>query len=178
MPYRRHEDGNYHIGKGQYPELIGSRAQVMHHTAYKTTGNLTKKDLVKNKHGRIVSRKVRKMAKKNNRLEKAGYKTKKGQFGFIKVKTARRRKGRKNATRKMKGGSTLQGGFYNADGGDNLGLAGGDGLEGGEVPEGGDAKGGAEMEGGAEMDGGAEMGGDAEMGGAPEGGAETGGDMP
>ena len=157
MPYRRHEDGNYHIGQGTYPELIGSRAQVMHHNAYKTTGNLTKKDLVKNKNGRIVSRKVRKMAKKNNRLEKAGYKTKKGQFGFIKVKTARRRKGRKNATRKMKGGSSLQAGFYKGGEQDNLGLAGGDGLEGGEVP--------------------AEEG-DAEMG-APEGGAPEGGaDMP
>jgi DVNP family len=36
---------------------VGSRAQVMHGTAVKTAGGLTKKDLKYNKNGRIVSRK-------------------------------------------------------------------------------------------------------------------------
>ena len=35
---------------------VGSRAQVMHGTAECTTGRLTKKDLMYNKQGRIVSR--------------------------------------------------------------------------------------------------------------------------
>lgn len=36
---------------------IGSRAQVMHGTAQRTAGGLTKADLKMNKWGRIVSRK-------------------------------------------------------------------------------------------------------------------------
>ena len=38
-------------------QKIGSRAQVMHGTAEKTSGGLTKSDLKYNKYGRIVSRK-------------------------------------------------------------------------------------------------------------------------
>ena len=60
---------------------IGSRAQVMHGNAIKTTGGLMKKDLKYNKQGKIVSKKASALAKKNNRLVKAGYVTKKGQFG-------------------------------------------------------------------------------------------------
>jgi len=81
---KKSSDGKYHLKKGVFDQLIGSRAQVMHKTAYKTVGNLTKKDLVKNKRGRIVSRKAQKKAKKNNQLVKAGYKTVKGKFGFVK----------------------------------------------------------------------------------------------
>jgi len=65
---------------------VGSRAQVMHGTADHTSGGLTKKDLKYNKHGRIVSRKKSQKAKKEKRLEKAGYKTRKGKFGAVKVK--------------------------------------------------------------------------------------------
>ena len=65
---------------------IGSRAQVMHGTANHTTGGLTKGDLKYNKHGRIVSRKKSQKAKKEKRLEKAGYKTRRGKFGAVKVK--------------------------------------------------------------------------------------------
>lgn len=63
---------------------IGSRAQVMHGTAHHTSGGLTKGDLKYNKHGRIVSRKKSQKAKKEKRLEKAGYKTRKGKFGAVK----------------------------------------------------------------------------------------------
>ena len=65
-------------------KAIGSRAQVMHGTAHHTSGGLTKKDLKMNKWGRIVSRKKSAKAKKDKRLEKAGYKTRKGKFGVIK----------------------------------------------------------------------------------------------
>ncbi len=65
---------------------IGSRAQVMHGSAHHTSGGLTKSDLKYNKHGRIVSRKKSAKAKKEKRLEKAGYKTRKGKFGAVKTK--------------------------------------------------------------------------------------------
>lgn len=69
---------------GSHVKAIGSRAQVMHGTAHHTSGGLTKKDLKMNKWGRIVSRKKSANAKKDKRLEKAGYKTRKGKFGAIK----------------------------------------------------------------------------------------------
>jgi len=80
---------------------VGSRAQVYHETADKTTGGLEKKDLMKNKYGRIVSVKKHKSAKKNKRLEKAGYFTKKGKFGSFK-KEEKKNKTRKNKSRKNK----------------------------------------------------------------------------
>ena len=80
---------------------VGSRAQVWHGTAKHTSGGLNKSQLMMNKSGRIVSRKKHASAKRENRLVKAGYKTKKGHFGFVKVGTrGRGRKGRKG----MKGG--------------------------------------------------------------------------
>ena len=62
-------------------QRIGSRAQVMHGNAKMTGGGLKKKDLKYNKQGKIVSKKMSAMAKKEKRLQKAGYTTKKGQFG-------------------------------------------------------------------------------------------------
>jgi hypothetical protein len=77
----------------------GTRAQVWHGTARHTSGGLTKSDLMKNKAGRIVSRKKHHSAKKDNRLVKAGYKTKKGSFGFVKVGSRKRgRKGHKGGS--------------------------------------------------------------------------------
>jgi len=73
-------DGKYHIHGKKYELLVGSRAQVHHGTAYKTSGNLKKGDLMMNKHGRIVSKKKHTTAKKEKRLEKAGYKPTKGKF--------------------------------------------------------------------------------------------------
>jgi hypothetical protein len=63
---------------------IGSRAEVIHGTCLKTTGGLTKDDLMYNTSGGIVSKKKSEMAKKENRLEKAGYFTQKGTFGAVK----------------------------------------------------------------------------------------------
>ena len=78
--HQRQSDGKYHIRGKTYPELVGSRAQVWHGTAYKTTGGLKKSDLRMNKHNRIVSEVKHLTAKKEKRLEKAGYKPKKGKF--------------------------------------------------------------------------------------------------
>ena len=69
---------------------FGSRAEVWHGNAKKTTGGLTKKDLIKNKHGELVSKKKHITAKKEKRLEKAGYFTQKGKFGFVKRETKRK----------------------------------------------------------------------------------------
>ena len=64
---------------------VGSRAEVWHGNAMMTSGGLKKKELMKNKHGRIVSAKKHRTAKKERRLVKAGYKTEKGVFGAKKT---------------------------------------------------------------------------------------------
>jgi len=91
--HNKHEDGKYHINGQIYETLLGSRAQVWHGTSYKTAGGLTKANLMKNKHGRIVSKKKHHTAKKERRLVKHGYHTKKGTFGSTKsnVKKSRRK---------------------------------------------------------------------------------------
>ena len=53
---------------------LGSRAEVWHGNAKHTSGGLEKKHLMMNKRGRIVSRKKHATAKKQKRLEKAGFK--------------------------------------------------------------------------------------------------------
>jgi hypothetical protein len=88
----RGEDGMYEIKGKKYPELFGSRVQVLRGTAYKTAGELVAKDLMMNKHGRIVSALKHKTAKKEKRLEKAGYFAKKGKFGYVKRATRKTRK--------------------------------------------------------------------------------------
>ena len=94
----------------------GSRAQVMHGTAKRTSGGLTKKQLKYNKQGKIVSKRMSARAKKDKRLVKAGYKTKKGTFGSFKngkrvsgrrSKRRSRRKSRKKSKRKQRGGAWL-----------------------------------------------------------------------
>ena len=79
---------------------VGTRAQVWHGTSKKTSGGLTKSDLMMNKSGRIVSRSKHFSAKKENRLLKNGYGTQKGKFGFVKIGSKKRGKGSK----KMRGG--------------------------------------------------------------------------
>ena len=79
---------------------VGTRAQVWHGTSKKTSGGLTKSDLMMNKAGRIVSRAKHFSAKKEKRLLKYGYGTQKGKFGFVKLGSKKNRKGSK----KMRGG--------------------------------------------------------------------------
>jgi hypothetical protein len=83
-------DGMYHIHGHKFEKLEGSRAAVWHHTAHQTPGGLTRMHLMMNKHGRIVSKRKHATAKREKRLVKAGYLTKKGKFGFIKSSSTRR----------------------------------------------------------------------------------------
>jgi len=85
----RSNDGKFHIHGKTFKELVGSRQQVWNKTAYKTPGGLTHSHLVMNKWGRIVSKKKFLTAKKEKRLEKAGYFAKKGKFGYVKKSVKR-----------------------------------------------------------------------------------------
>jgi hypothetical protein len=96
--------GRYMVQGKSYEMLTGSRAQVWHGTAYKTSGGLCKHHLMQNKAGRIVSKDKHNTAKKEKRLLKAGYGTKKGKFGFVMLGKSRRHHGRKGS-RRHKGGS-------------------------------------------------------------------------
>ena len=78
-----------------YMLTFGSRAEVWHGNAKKTTGGLAKSDLIKNKHGEIVSKKKHFTAKKEKRLEKAGYFTQKGKFGYVKSDKKKSRKSKR-----------------------------------------------------------------------------------
>jgi uncharacterized protein with beta-barrel porin domain len=98
--FSRTSTGKYSVAGKTYETLIGSRAQVWHGTAFKTSGGLTHSHLMKNKAGRVVSKAKHISAKKDKRLVKAGYLTKKGHFGFIKKGKTMRKKG----SRKMRGG--------------------------------------------------------------------------
>ena len=82
-------DGKYHINGKKFEVLTGSRAQVWHETAYKTSGGLTRFDLMQNKNGRIVSRKKHNTAKK-------------GKFGAVRLASARHSTGK---TRKRRSSS-------------------------------------------------------------------------
>lgn len=83
--HKKGANGLYHINGRKFQALVGSRAQVWHETAYKTKGDLQRMDLIKNKHGRIVSRKKHNTAKKEKRLAKHGWTAKKGKFGAVKM---------------------------------------------------------------------------------------------
>lgn len=96
-PVRDPETGTYTIQGKVYPELFGSREQVVNGTAYKTSGGLTVEDLVMNKWGRIVSAEKHKTAKKERRLEKYGYFAKKGKFGYVKRGGTRKNRGKGSA---------------------------------------------------------------------------------
>jgi hypothetical protein len=92
---------------GVKQRTIGSRAEVWHGSAKKTSGGLTKSDLIKNKHGRIVSKKKHSTAKKEKRLVKAGYGTKKGKFGYV-MKNGKT-SSKKSRSRKHRGGMNHNG---------------------------------------------------------------------
>jgi hypothetical protein len=83
-------DGFYHVGDKKFKKLVGTRAEVMHGTAYKTSGGLTSSMLSYSKSGRIVSASKQKSAKKEQRLKKYGYTAKKGKFGAVKMNSTRR----------------------------------------------------------------------------------------
>ena len=78
-------------------QAVGSRRQVFNGSARRTSGGLTKKDLMKNKFDRIVSVKKHRTAKKDNRLVKAGYGTRKGHFGWVRIGDKKTRKHHKKS---------------------------------------------------------------------------------
>jgi len=83
--------------RGKYDMVIGSRVQVMNGTAHHTSGGLTREKLFRTKNGRIVSKSKHFSAKRENRLLKAGYGTRKGKFGYVKI-------GKMGKSRKQRGG--------------------------------------------------------------------------
>lgn len=107
---KRGSDGKYHVNGKSFKQLVGSRQQVAHGTAYKTTYGkdaLKIGDIKKNKWGRYVSRKKSAWGKKRGlkQLRLAGYTTKKGTFGAVKIdsKKRTRKTGRKARRTKKRG---------------------------------------------------------------------------
>jgi len=81
-------DGLYHIKGKTFKVLKGSRAEVWHDTAFKTSGNLEKGNLMKNDRGRIVSRSkhIKMKKEKGSRFRRAGWDlAKKGKFGSRRI---------------------------------------------------------------------------------------------
>jgi len=107
--FTRTSNGKYSVKGHTYEMLIGTRAQVWHGTAHKTAGGLKKSDLLQNKAGRIVSKAKHFTAKKDRRLVKAGYGTKKGKFGYVKLGKTKSRRGKR-------GGSALSPASYDGKG--------------------------------------------------------------
>tara|TARA_X000000950_G_scaffold221171_1_gene266373 strand:+ start:25 stop:369 length:345 start_codon:yes stop_codon:yes gene_type:complete len=105
-------NGKWKVGNQVFKHLIGSRRQVMSGTAYKTNHGaikgkggdaLIKKHLKYNKSGKIVSR--AKSGKKNQLLKQlrdAGYTTKKGKFGAVKIKATRKKSNKKRRRKTQK----------------------------------------------------------------------------
>lgn len=110
MPQRikKGKDGRYHAPNGKsYKYLVGKRKMVALGSAYKTTYGkdaLFQKDIVKNKWGRYVSKKKAEWGKKKGlkQLRLAGYTTKKGKFGAVKVGSRSKRTRKKKRRRKTK----------------------------------------------------------------------------
>lgn len=65
--------------------VVGTKAQVWHGTADSTVGGLKKKDLMKTRRGRIVSKKKHAIGMKRIKtLRKLGFIAKKGTFKLFK----------------------------------------------------------------------------------------------
>ena len=77
-----------------FQQTIGTHAQVWHGTAKKTSGGLTKTNLMKNKHGHIVSKKKHALGKKSiKHLFKLGFKPKKGTMKLFKKRDGNKMRG-------------------------------------------------------------------------------------
>ena len=82
---RKNNRSSTRMEGGAKVPAVGSHAQVWNGNAKHTSGGLTKSDLMKNKHGRIVSKKKHALGKKSLKyLVKAGFKTRKGHFKLFK----------------------------------------------------------------------------------------------
>lgn len=83
--------------------VVGSKAQVFHGNADRTSGGLKKNDLFQDKNGNIKSKKASKAAKKNQNLKKAGWTYQKGKFGAVKIEDVNMNKKKKSSGTKSKG---------------------------------------------------------------------------
>jgi len=85
---RKNNVNNVNMMGGAKIPAVGSKAEVFHGNAKHTSGGLTRKDLVKTKRGRIVSKRKQAAGKKAiQRLRKAGYIAKKGKFSLFTKKS-------------------------------------------------------------------------------------------
>ena len=108
--HTKHEDGKYHINGRKYDLLEGSRAQVWHRKAYRTSGGLTHADLKQNDDGRIVSRVKSRLGKSQKHLGSHLQPKGSGKFGPRTVKKG-------GASCHTGGGSCTKGGSSCAKGG-------------------------------------------------------------
>lgn len=78
---KNRKNNNSNMMMGGATITVGSKSQVFHGTAKHTSGGLTKKDLMKTRKGRIVSKRKHAAGKKAiKRLYAKGFKPKKGTF--------------------------------------------------------------------------------------------------
>ena len=89
MAKTRRKRKNNMMGGAKVP-AVGTKAQVWHGTAKHTSGGLTRKDLMKTKKGRIVSRRKHAAGQRAiKKLRKMGYIAKKGKFSLFTKKSKR-----------------------------------------------------------------------------------------
>lgn len=109
--WKRTSDGKISVAGKKYEMLVGSRRQVWNGTAYKTghgKAGLTRKHLMMNKNGNIVSKKRSATAKRKKNLGKyidlakknKGKTFKKMSKSMLKGKTRKSRKSRKTKRRR------------------------------------------------------------------------------
>ncbi len=104
---KKGKDGKYHVNGKTYKMLVGKRVSVWNGNAYKTSYGrdaLKKGDIKKNKWGRLVSKRKSAWGKRRGlkQLRLAGYTTKKGKFGAIKIGSKKRSRSRSRRRRKRK----------------------------------------------------------------------------
>ena len=68
--FQKAKDGKYYIDNICYEKLFGTRDEVWNGSAYKTVGELIKRDLVIGKDGKIISKNKHDASKLENRLQK------------------------------------------------------------------------------------------------------------
>ena len=74
---RKNSDGKYHIHGQVYDKLNGTREEVFNEVAFKTTGGLTKENLLVNKTGKLVSKRKCIYESNNNKFEQVNFKKRK-----------------------------------------------------------------------------------------------------
>ena len=103
---RKNRKNGENVMVGGKVPAVGSKVQVFHGTARHTSGGLTKKDLMKTKAGRIVSRKKHAAGLKAvKKLRKLGYVAKKGTFKLFHKKRGGSTSGFMGGLKGMMGGS-------------------------------------------------------------------------